>query len=100
MIVTYDAKSKVVRVTTERGFLVGSSYPAIPAAFTDGAVLTARVLADGSVEVLRDGDIRRHDEAGCSRSVSYFNGKGGQIGIWSLAATRAVFDDFGGGTID
>ncbi|KQX06994.1 hypothetical protein ASC59_04070 [Leifsonia sp. Root1293] len=98
IVVAYDAKSKVVRVTTERGFLVGSSYPAIPATFSDGSVLTARAQADGSVVVLRDGEVVGTTKLG-STDRGFFSAKGGHIGIWSLAATRAVFDDFGGGTI-
>ncbi|MEL4318297.1 glycoside hydrolase family 3 N-terminal domain-containing protein [Leifsonia sp. YIM 134122] len=98
VIVAYDARAKVVRITTQRGFLVGTSYPAIPANFSDGAVLTARVLADGSVEVLRDGDTIGSTKLGAA-DRGYFNAQGGHVGIWSLAATRAVFDDFSGGTI-
>jgi 2-polyprenyl-6-methoxyphenol hydroxylase-like FAD-dependent oxidoreductase len=30
---------------------------------------------------------------------SFFNAKGGKIGIWTVAASNAVLDDFGGGTV-
>jgi beta-glucosidase len=31
--------------------------------------------------------------------MAFFNAKGGQIGIWTNAASKAVLDDFCGGTI-
>ena len=30
---------------------------------------------------------------------AFFNTKGGNIGLWTVAASDAVFDDFGGGTV-
>jgi beta-glucosidase len=30
---------------------------------------------------------------------AFFNAKGGKIGIWTVAASNALFDDFGGGTV-
>jgi len=30
---------------------------------------------------------------------SFFNAKGGKIGIWNVAASNAILDDFGGGTV-
>lgn len=30
---------------------------------------------------------------------AFFNSKGGKIGLWSVLAPSAFFDDFGGGTV-
>jgi hypothetical protein len=30
---------------------------------------------------------------------SFFNAKGGKIGLWTVAAPNAFFDDFGGGAL-
>jgi hypothetical protein len=31
--------------------------------------------------------------------ASFFNSRGGKIGLWTVGASQAVLDDFGGGTI-
>ena len=97
--VAYDGRSKTVRVSTARGlFSGGSSYPAVKADFVDGDLMTVRALETGTVEVLRNDTViatvalNRTDR-------SFFDTREGRIGVWSIAATRAVFDDFGGGTI-
>ena len=30
---------------------------------------------------------------------SFFNSKGGKVGLWTVAAPNAFFDDFGGGSV-
>ena len=96
--VVYDAKSKSVRVATYRG---GSrdwtNYPRIAAAFRSGDVLSARVQADGAVLVYRNSKLLKSVSLGAT-DRSFFEKKGGKIGIVAEKAGDAVLDNFRGGT--
>jgi hypothetical protein len=62
------------------------------------ATCWARAKADGTVQIYKNGmpiatvTLNAADQA-------FFNAKGGKIGIWTIAAPNAIFDDFGGGTV-
>ncbi|WP_377642867.1 hypothetical protein [Oryzobacter terrae] len=97
--VTYDGAAKAVRVSTLRlGQLSWTAYPAKAAAFADGDQLTGRVLASGVVEVLRNGT-QVATVTLSSGDRTFFNAKGGSIGVWTSNAANAVMDDFRGGTV-
>jgi len=76
----------------------GLPTPSKTVTFVNSDVLTGRALAGGDVLVYRNGalvatvTLNEADKA-------FFNAKGGEIGIWTTAASKAVLDDFGGGTI-
>ena len=98
--VVYDAVVGVVRVSTVRKGQHGvwTPYSGTAATFANGDVLGARALANGSVQVYRNGTLL----ATVTLSVedqTFFNATGGEIGIWTALAPNAVLDDFGGGTI-
>lgn len=67
----------------------------IPVTFVDGDQFSARALADGTVEVYRNGELLAARDIA---SWSYY-ADGGHIGLWFIGAEDAVLDDFGGGTI-
>lgn len=94
--VLYDAKTQAVQVWTwewPKGWVKYGDD--IPAAFSDGDVFGARALANGMVEVYRNGELIG------SRDVTTwrFYDKGGYIGLWFIGARGAVLDDFGGGAL-
>lgn len=98
--VVYDAKAKAVRVSALRLERNGAwtLYPNQSATFANGDVLGARASADGTIAIYKNGaqiasvTLNAQDQA-------FFNAKGGKIGIWTVAASNAVLDDFGGGTV-
>ena len=68
------------------------------ATFANGDVLGAHALSSGELRIYKNGaqiatvTLNAADHA-------FFNAKGGKIGIWSAAASNALLDDFGGGTV-
>lgn len=96
--VVYDALAQRVRVSTLRTSVpVWQPYAGIAATFVNGDQLGARALANGTVEVYKNGT-RVGTVTLSSSDQAFFNAKGGRIGLWTLAASAAFFDDFGGGT--
>lgn len=67
----------------------------IPVAFADGDQFGARALANGTVEVYRNGELLATRDA----SAWSHSDEGGYIGLWLLDADVAILDDFGGGTV-
>lgn len=61
----------------------------------DGDQFGARALADGTVEVYRNGGLL----ATCEVASWSHYADGGYVGLWFIGAEDAVLDDFGGGTI-
>lgn len=98
--VVYDAKAKAVRVSTLRLGQGGAwtPYANQPATFANGDQLGARVGADGSVTIYKNGTMISTVTLNAT-DQAFFNSKGGKIGLWSVGAPRAVFDDFGGGDV-
>jgi hypothetical protein len=74
------------------------SYPDLPVAFADGDQFGAQALDTGDVVVFKNGM-----EAGRvtlnAPDQSFFNSRGGHIGLWFIHARNASFDGFGGGSI-
>jgi hypothetical protein len=97
--VLYDAPGGVVRVETFRPGGVWVFYPAIPVTFQNGDRLGARALSNGTVQVFKNcslvGTVTLN-----TADQSFFNGRGGRIGLWFINAGAAFFDDFGGGTLN
>jgi hypothetical protein len=98
--VVYDAKAKVVRVSTLRLERNGAwtLYASQPVTFASGDVLGAQAKADGTVLIYKNGTLVATVTLNAA-DQAFFNAKGGKIGIWTAAASNAVVDDFGGGTV-
>ena len=93
ILVAYDAvNQRVVVETVQPGQSGWATRLVIPAAFTNGDVLGARALADGSVRVYKNGVL-----IGAAATSSFFVNRGGRIGAWYIQTSGARFDDFGGG---
>lgn len=94
--VLYDARGHAVQVWTwewPKGWVKYGDD--IPVTFTDGDTFSARALANGFVEVYRNGTLLGSRDI---TSWSYYD-KGGYIGLWFIGARGAALDDFGGGTL-
>jgi len=94
--VLYDPTGQTVQVWTYEWPDGWTQHGAdIPVAFVDGDIFGARALANGTVEVYKNGTLL------ASRDITAWlhYADGGYIGLWFIAAEDAVLDDFGGGTI-
>ncbi|MBN1453160.1 MAG: RHS repeat-associated core domain-containing protein, partial [Anaerolineales bacterium] len=94
--VLYDPGSDVVQVWTYDSSQDWVQHGAdVPVTFVDGDQLGARALADGTVEVYRNGELL------ATRDVSSwpYYAEGGYIGLWFISADVAILDDFGGGNL-
>ncbi len=60
----------------------------------NGDRLGARAWADGTVQVLINGQV-----IGQATAPAYFANRGGHVGVWYYNTPYAKFDDFGGGAI-
>ena len=96
----YDALAKAVCVSTLRLGTNGAwtLYAGKAATFATGDVLKARALATGDVQLFKNGTLITTVTLN-SADKSFFNAKGGKIGIWTALAPKTVLDDFGGGTV-
>jgi PKD repeat protein len=96
--VLYDARVGAVRVRTFRpGQLRWKKYADIPIRFYNGDRLGGRVLANGQVWLYRNCLLFARltlDPA----DQSFFNARGGRIGVRFTNAADALLDNFGGGT--
>jgi hypothetical protein len=98
ILAVYDAKAKAVRVSAIRlGAKSWTLYPNQAASFANGDVLGARALPNGDMQIYQNGTLIATITLN-SADKAFFNAKGGKIGLWTLAAPKAYFDDFGGGT--
>jgi hypothetical protein len=98
--VVYDAVEQAVRVSTLRlGEQSWHSYTKTPVVFADGDKLGGCALDNGEVRVYKN-DVQVAMVKLNAADQAYFNDKGGKVGIWSLRAQKAFFDDFGGGTVE
>jgi beta-glucosidase len=98
--VVYDARAKAVRVSTLRLGQNGAwtPYANQPVTFANGDVLGAQARADGTVLIYKNDTLVATVTLNTA-DQSFFNAKGGKIGIWTAAARKALLDDFGGGTL-
>jgi hypothetical protein len=94
--VLYDAQNQRVQVWTYEWPQEWVQHGAdIPVAFVDGDTFGARALANGTLEVYRNGELQ------ATRDITSWShyADGGYIGLWFIGAENAVLDDFGGGAI-
>ena len=99
ILVVYDALSRAVRVSTLRSNQpIWKNYGNTLVTFADGDQLGARSLANGNVQIYKNGTLIATVTLNAA-DQSFFNSRGGRIGLWTLAAPNAFFDDFGGGSV-
>ena len=94
--VWYDPANEVLGVWTfasEQDWVQQGSD--IPVTFVDGDVLGARATADGQVQVYKNGTLVGTQDV----STWPYYAAGGNIGIWTVSASNALLDDFGGGSL-
>ena len=96
--VLYDAKAKGVKVETSRDGASWKIYPKIPVTFQNGDQMGARVYATGKVEVYKNRVLVGSTTLNAA-DQTFFNAKGGRIGLWFASAPNAMVDNFGGGSI-
>jgi DNA-binding beta-propeller fold protein YncE len=96
--VRYNAVGGTVHVVTYLPRATRATiYPAITQRFAAGDQLGARVRANGTVEIYRNGT-RIGTRTLSSADQAFFNHNGGRIGLrFNTTADDAVVDDFGGG---
>jgi CSLREA domain-containing protein len=99
ILVVYDAGAQAVRVSTLRSNRpVWTNYGNTAVTFANGDQLGARALANGNVEIYQNGTLIGSVTLNTA-DQSFFNSRGGRIGLWALAAPGAFFDEFGGGDV-
>jgi hypothetical protein len=94
--VVYEAPANRVQVWTwewPQGWVQHGAD--IPVTFVNGDTFGARALANGSVEVYKNGVLLGTRDV---TSWSHY-AQGGYVGLWFIGANGARLDDFGGGTI-
>ena len=97
--VVYDSLAKAVRVSTLRlNTPAWTTYGNTPATVANGDKLTGCVKADGTVRVYQNNTLLITVILNAA-DQSFFNAKGGKIGLWAVAAPNAFLDDFGGGAL-
>ncbi|MEZ4734645.1 MAG: hypothetical protein R3E79_46735 [Caldilineaceae bacterium] len=97
--VVYDRLAKAVRVSTLRlNTPAWTVYGNTPATFANGDTLLGCVQADGTVRVYQNNTLLSTVTLNAA-DQSFFNAKGGKIGLWTVAAFNAYVDDFGGGAL-
>jgi len=97
--VVYDNLAKAVRVSTLRlNAPAWAAYPNVPATLANGDKLTGCVQADGTVHIYQNATLLTTVTLSAA-DQNFFNAKGGKIGLWTIAALNAGFDDFGGGAL-
>jgi large repetitive protein len=98
--VVYDSLAQAVRVSTLRlNTPTWTPYPNTPVTFANGDKLGGCVKADGRVRIYKNNSLLTTVTLNAA-DQSFFNAKGGKIGLWTLAAPNAFLDDFGGGALD
>ena len=96
--VVYDAQSHSVHLSTYvpgRGWV---DYTNIALSFQNGDQFGAWVLNNGEVWIYKNSLLAAKATL-ISSDQTFFNNKGGRIGLWFLNAPNAILDDFGGGTL-
>jgi len=92
--VLYDPAGKFVQVWS-----FGSNWTQhganIPVTFVNGDQFGASALADGTVNVYRNGTLI----ASRTASTWPYNNTGGYTGVWIINGPNMIMDDFGAGTI-
>lgn len=98
--VVYDSLAKAVRVSTLRlNTPAWTPYPNTVVTFANGDKLGGCIKADGTVRVYKNNTLLATVTLNAA-DQSFFNAKGGKLGLWTILAPNAFFDDFGGGALD
>jgi PKD repeat protein len=92
--VNYDPARQRVQVISQQYGRLPRIVGTFPATMNNGDRFGAQALADGTVNVTVNGM-----RIGTANAGSFFVNRGGHVGALYLLASRASFDDFGGGTI-
>jgi hypothetical protein len=88
-----------VRVSTLRSNRpIWTNYGKTSITFSNGDQLGARALANGTVQIYKNGTLVATITLNTA-DQTFFNAKGGRIGLWAIAAPNTFFDDFGGGSV-
>jgi hypothetical protein len=88
-----------VRVSTLRlGAPAWTPYARTAVRFDNGDKLGACATADGHVRVYKNSVLVDTVTLNAA-DQGFFNARGGRVGVWSLFAAQAFFDDFGGATV-
>jgi hypothetical protein len=99
ILVVYDALTKAVRVSTLRSNKpTWTNYGNTSITFSNGDQLGARALENGTVQIYKNGALVATITLNTA-DQTFFNNKGGRIGLWTIAAPNTFFDDFGGGSV-
>ncbi len=96
--VVYKAQTNTVQVSTyvpSRGWV---DYSTNALTFQNGDQFGARVLNNGEVWIYKN-SLLVVKVSLISTDQTFFNNKGGRIGLWFLNVPNAILDDFGGGTL-
>ena len=97
--VLYEGWSRSVHIETYRtDNYTWSSYSRVSVTFKDGDVLGARALANGEVWIYKNGQLITKVTL-TNADKTFFNARGGRIGLTYLVTNKAVVDNFGGGTV-
>lgn len=95
----YDALSHAFRVSTFRPpNLTWTPYASAPATLVNGDKLGACVSATGVVTIYKN-NVSVATVTLSAADKAFFNSRGRKVGLWTLLADEASFDDFGGGTV-
>lgn len=98
--VIYDSLAHAVRVSTLRlNTPTWTAYANTLANFANGDKLGGCVLANGAVRIYKNNTLLASVTLNPA-DQSFFNAKGGQIGLWTIAAPNTFLDDFGGGNVN
>ncbi|MBK9925000.1 MAG: ExeM/NucH family extracellular endonuclease [Anaerolineales bacterium] len=97
--VLYNAPTNSVNVNTFLpSTLTWFEYPSIPVTFANGDELGAQALATGEVVIFKNG-IEVGRVTMNSADQTFFNTRGGNIGLWFINSTSTFFDNFSGGNV-
>jgi hypothetical protein len=96
--VVYDATARAVRVSTVRLGVAWTPYGQAAVRFDDGDELGACATGQGQVRVYKN-DVLVQSVALNEVDRRFFNPRGGKVGLWSVLASQAFFDDFAGASV-
>jgi hypothetical protein len=94
--VLYDAQAHAIHVETFRPGSSWTAYAGTPVTFQNGDQLRAQVFANGEVRIYRNSTLITAMTLNTA-DKTFFNSKGGWIGLWFINAQNALLDNFGGG---
>ncbi|MBV9786903.1 MAG: hypothetical protein JOZ51_01925, partial [Chloroflexi bacterium] len=96
--VIYNPMQGGIRVDTFQPGDIKTKYPAVGGTLQNGDRLGAQVLANGQVRIYKNCTLVGTTTLNAA-DQSFFNTKGGRIGLWFTESKDTFFDDFGGGNV-